>query len=89
MKIKIQTESGEKERNWYICDLDCYTPEFLQQIILSLFYEENNQSQDTKPPITIGENRLGARDKTPDTNNSTKQELNKEIAKDWEQSNNE
>jgi len=91
MKIKIQTESGEKERNWYICDLDCYTPEFLQQIILSLYYESPNKSPQLASDTSEAQQGETGSDTIQLIKGSdasfpmpdTKQELNKEISKDY------
>jgi hypothetical protein len=47
MKITI----NNKEHNWYLADLDCYTPEFLKEIIIDL--AEKSARVDNKEVKTI------------------------------------
>lgn len=94
MKIKIQTKSGALERNWYIQDLDCYTPEFLQQIILNLIYNSpqstgNESSMLSKASIRQQCNEITSYSKEdnckPETPEDTIQSKHKvEIDKDYE-----
>jgi hypothetical protein len=69
---------GEHIYNIYIYNGCSYCKECLIEV------QENNHSQETKPsaPAGVVNNTIDLKDKTPDAH-STKQELNKEISKDY------
>jgi hypothetical protein len=54
-KLNMKITINNKEHNWYIQDLDCYSEDFLKSIILDLY---NTQSQETKAEANIIPNRI-------------------------------
>jgi hypothetical protein len=73
MKITI----NGKEHNWYIADLDCYTDEFLKEIIFSLFYTHDTSLDKSHMPhvdkeLKISESDIPLNKACPDNNNLIK-----------------